>query len=300
MKKVFALIFLLMMCLLQTTAFAVSISDDSENGVKMGILEDVAINQTVTGSVIAIFGNADIQSDVSGDVIVIFGDATINSNVKGSVVGVWGTVKLGEQCKIAGDLMSVGNTESNDNAVVQGFFRTVDLGGFDLGLSKLGILVLIRMVLLIIFVVFVLLIGFPLLMVFTERFQNLSEGMEYRLGKRLLIGIPGVVLAYITFILLGVTGIVPIIYFIYAIFIEVIVSIFLGKMVIKVFNGNKSIYVQFITGFILFIMLKAGILIWAFADQSVAGFGVSLGFDFILSAFGTGILLDSKFAKKNF
>lgn len=299
MKRFILFIIIIGVCFIQTTVFAIGISDSSK-GDRIGIFEDVKIDKSTPGSVVVIMGNADIQNNVNGDVIVIFGNITINSKVSGSVVTVLGKTKLTENSEIGGDFVSVGNTERSDNATIKGYFRTVEIGDFNLNTSKLGIVIILKSLILIVFMVFVILLGFPLLMIFNKRFQNISQEADFRLGKKFSIGFPGFVICFVTLILLGVTGLIALVYFLYALIIEIIVSMFIGKMLLKMFNVVGSIYIQFIIGLIVLVLLKVAFIFLISVNGFPVGVALCFGFDLLVNALGTGILIDSQFGKKVF
>ena len=156
MKKLVIFIIIAIICFIQTTAFAFSISDNSNNGVKIGIFENVEINKEVPGSVLAIMGNAEIHNDVKGDVIVVLGNTTIDAKVSGNVVAVLGTVTLTDKAQIGGDFISVGNVKRSDNAKINGYYKSVDIGNFNLDTSKLSIFIIIKSIMLIVFILFVI------------------------------------------------------------------------------------------------------------------------------------------------
>jgi hypothetical protein len=300
MKKLVIFFIIFIFCIIQTTAFAFSISDNSDNGVRIGILEDVKINKEAPGSVLAIMGNAEIHNDVKGDVIVVFGNTTIDAKVSGSVVAVLGTVTLTEKANIEGDLISVGEVKRNDSVTINGYFKSVNLENFNLDTSKLSIFIILKSLMLIIFILFVIIFGFPLLAIFNKRFKNISEDIDLRLGKKFSIGLPGFVICFMTLILLGITGLIPLLYFFFAILIEIVVSIFIGKIIMKLFNTQWNIYIIFIFGLLFLVLLKAAFIFLIYVNGFPAGVAMSFGFDLLVNALGTGILIESQFGKKVF
>jgi hypothetical protein len=300
MKKLGVFIILICICFIQTTTFAIGISDNSDNGVRIGIFEDVKIIKETPGSVLIIMGNADIQKDVNGDVIVVFGNVTINAKVSGSVVTVLGTVKLTENAEIGVDFITIGNVEKSGSPIIRGYDRTIDIGDFDLDTSKLSIIVVLKSISLILFTFFVILLGFPILAIFNQRFQNISQDINYRLGKKLFIGLPGFLIGFITLILLGITGLVPLIYFFFAVLIEITVSIFIGKIILNLINSEVNIYIQFIIGVVLLELLKAAFILLIHVNGFPVGVILCFGFDLFVNVLGTGLLIDSQFGKKAF
>lgn len=298
MKKLIIFIIVLAFSFIQITTFAFSMWDNSNNGVRIGILEDVKISKETTGSVLTIIGNADISNNVNGDVIIVFGDATIDAKVSGNVVAVFGTVVLKDNAKISGDFISVGNVEKSSNAGILGDYKSIDIHNFNLDTSKQSILIIIKSFMLIIFVFFVFIIGLPLLMLFNNRFQNLTSDIELRLGKKFFMGFPGFIICFITLVLLSITGLVPLVYFFYAILIEIVVSIFLGKVILNLFNTQANIYILFIFGLLLLVILKAVFIFLIHVNGFPVGVGVCFGFDILVNMLGTGILIESQFGKK--
>jgi hypothetical protein len=300
MKKFIVLMIIIAICFIQTTTFAFSISDSSNNGVRISVLENVKIDKETRGSVITVMGDADIQNNVNGDLIVVFGNVTLNSKVSGNVVTVLGTVKLTDKAEIGGDFISVGNVEKSNSAVINGNYRTIDIGNFNLDTSRLSIFIILKSIMFIVFVFFVFLLGFPFLKLFNKRFKNISQEINYGIGKKFSIGLPGFVICFATLILLGITGIVPLIYFFFAIILEITVSIFTGKILLNLFNSSGTIYMQFILGLVLLELIKAGLILLIFVNGFTVGIALCFGFDLIVNALGTGILIDSQFGRKEF
>ena len=297
MKKIITIAIILILCLIQTTAFALVVTDASNGGDKVSIVGDVKIDKVTAGSVVVVKGNADIQNNVNGDVVVVFGDVVINAKISGNVVAVLGTITLTPNAIIGGDLVSLGTLEKSEGAVIQGNNTVVDLGDFNVGNLNFSLLVIAKLVMLIIFIFFVIIFGLPILVIWNQRFKNISADIENRIGKKFTAGILGFILCFVLFILLGVTVVVPLAYFILAIVIELVVSIFMGKLILKLFDNNATIYVQFFLGFILLEFIKILFIFLIPVNGIIAGSMLSFGFDMLVNALGIGILFDSKFGK---
>ena len=300
MKKLVILLIIITICLVQTTSFAFSISDNSKNGVKIGVFENVEINEEAPGSVLTILGDAHIKGKVHGDVIVVFGNVSIDAEVSGNVISVLGTVTLLDKARISGDFISVGKVEKSGSASILGENRTIDIGNFNLDTSKISIFIIIKSISLVIFLIFVILLGFPLIAIFNKRFQNMTDDIELRLGRKLTIGFPGFIICFLTLILLSITGLIPLIYFFFSILIEIIVCIFIGKTILNLLNSKGSLYFLFIIGLLLLVVLKALFILLVYVNGFPMGIALCFGFDLVTNALGTGILIESQFGRKEF
>jgi len=103
-----AAIALLLALLLATLAEAAP--DHGDNQVTVFSDNTVALNDSVSGNAVAVFGSLKVDGEVSGDAVAVMGSNTINGTVHGQAVAVMGDLTLGPTAEVDGDVVCVAGT----------------------------------------------------------------------------------------------------------------------------------------------------------------------------------------------
>jgi hypothetical protein len=288
MKKLIALLVLVTAFLAYTPVYAEGESLFSSSGDRVSVGQDINIDKSITGNVVSIGGNVEIHDDVRGDVVVVFGDVIIDGKVAGEVVTIFGDVKMTGRASIGGNLVSLGTVERNELSRIYGQEVNLNLGF----LPITGTMVMIFML---VFAFFVLLLGFPILAVFRDRFSTMSGNILTRIGIRTALGFLIFLGLTIFLPILAITLVAPLLYFVLLIAAEIITGIFLGRIITKTFNSHTSIFVEFVIGFVVITMSKgAAIILFPQVGLLVSVLAYLL-LSLFINSFGLGTLLDTKF-----
>jgi hypothetical protein len=298
MKKIFVLCAVVILLLLQTPVYAAEISLSSSNGDVLGVMKDMVVEKPTTGNVVEVLGNADVKAEVSGNVLVVLGDVTVDSKVYGNVVSVLGKITLTDRAEVMGNVTAVGGIDRAGGAKVYGQDVLVNVGF----LPKSGAEVASIMIAFTIgYAFFVLFVGLIAISISKERFKNISLGIEYKFGKRLGIGLLIYILSIIFSPIIAITIVGPFVYVILVALAEVVVSIYLGKLILRSLNSGMNAYLEFFTGFAVICLIKVGILLVIPKDDlivlAICGFVYLMVITFI-NSLGFGILFDTKFGSK--
>lgn len=272
----------------QISAFAAELTKAAENKDRVSIMADVKIDRKTHGSVVVIAGNIDVQDNVEGDVVVVFGNVNINSRVSRDVVSVFGKTVLTSKAEIGKDVVSIGPVEKSPGARIAGSLVTVNVKPFALFGTISSIVVIISS-----FIYIVL--GLIFIIVFKERCENISRGILEGAAKRFGIGFLLFVGCLILFPFLAITIIAPILFLILMIASSILASFFLGRLILKTFNSESNVYLEFIIGIASIALLKVIVLL----SMPLLGFWTSIIVNvllwIILNSIGLGILIDTRF-----
>lgn len=261
----------LLVCVLLVVGVLSAVEAQSDNGVSVEnsndvvrIMGDIHIpeDQTIEGDVVSILGNIKVEGPVQGDVVAILGDIDLNNEVQGDVVTILGQLTKGDLARIQGKTSQVSIGSMNFN----GIFPGLSLSGlsnlrfaFSRSFSLVQLLILFGLALLV----------FSLM---PEKQKSMAQGIEQSLGRRLLIGLVGVmVLPIIMFILaISILGI-PLIPFIFLGFIlinfigYVAVVFYTGQRISAVGQNEINIYLKIFLGvLILWVLNSLPFLGWIF------------------------------------
>ena len=295
MKKAafFLLIFVVLM-LAVSPAIAEGISVLSESGDKVSLFEDLHIDKAVNGNVIVILGNVKVDDEVNGIVVTVFGNADINAKVSEQIVTVFGNSTMGEKA-VTGNLITLGSVQKMEGSKVLG--NEVRILGEMMNIN-IGAILYLRVAILILFAVAVLLIGLLILAIYKKKFQVMTENVEQRLDRKLILGFLAYFGASILLVMLVITLIAPVLYLIILILASITSSIFVGRLILKALNPSKSIVMEFITGLITITLVKL-LLIYLVPQEDIIASLILLGaFAVFINSLGLGIIMEAKAAKK--
>lgn len=294
MKKLGALLFLFFLLASGSPAYAEGLTAFSNDGDKVSILGDLKIDSKTDGDIVVILGNLDIQGDVDGDVVLVIGDATINARVSGQVVNVLGSLKLDEKAVVEGDVIVVGGYERLPGARISGDVNVVRGYGLNIGI---GFILVARVFSIIVFAVLVLLLGIILLSFSRDKYLAMIEGAELETGRKLAIGFLGFLGATIIAVLLFITLIVPLLYFILLLVAGAVSSLYFGRIILRPFVSNCSPFLELLAGVTAITAVKLGILYSIPLHEFVTGNLLVLLFGVFVNSMGMGLFLSSRFEK---
>ncbi|MCX7708220.1 MAG: hypothetical protein N2484_00025 [Clostridia bacterium] len=306
MKKIALTLFILMVSLMSSVfTFAVWADDGTSvvsNGDRVSIFGDIIVDKSTVGSIVSIFGDVDVQSSVTGDIVAIFGsvrvnqpvdgdivailgDMTLNANASRDVVAILGKVKLTGNAVINGDLVAIGSIDKDAGAKVFGQEVKVNL----------AFLLVARAITIIVLAFLVLILGLVIIAIFKERAVNISHRVEERTGRKIAVGLLGLLGFFILMMLLSIVVVGPILYLLLMIIAEVAVSIYFGKQILKVFNANLNVYLEFVTGLAVLSLLKIILTMLIPQIGFITYLFVYIALDLLIRGWGIGILIDTKF-----
>lgn len=324
MKRLAVVAIIIFILAFQVAVFAVELSSEDNSGERVSLFGDIAVDKATkgdivsvagniavhesvsgnitavigdintfrgaTGGLVAVFGDINMQGDVNGDVITVLGDTVINGKVSGQVVSVLGRLTLSDNAEVENGIVSIGDVDSSSKAKIHGSQDIIGLGFLPDARAVLSILMIL-------FSVLVLVIGVLAISIQKARFENISTGIENNFWRKLIWGLTGFLGFTILVPILSITVIAPLIYVVLLIMAEIVTSIFLGKLLLKAFNSNTNIYLEFMTGLICLSILKITLIIFAFqsgVNLLVFG-GISLICSILINSIGIGILIDTRF-----
>lgn len=291
-----------MLSVFQMACWADEVSEFVSNGDRVSIFGDISVDKNTVGDIVAIFGSIEVNKSVQGDVVSVFGNVNVKDNIEGEVVSVMGDVTL--DGSISRDVVIVfGKVKMTENAVVNGDLVTIGTIEREAGAKVFGqevkvniaFLMVARTVVTIVLAFLVLILGLVIIAIFKDRAVNISLTVEENIGRKIALGFLGQIGFLIIMILLSIVAIGPLLYLFLLVAAEVVISIYFGKQILKVFNANLNVYLEFITGLATVTLLK--ILLTLIIPQ--IGFVPYLIayviFDIFIRAWGIGILVDTKF-----
>ncbi|NJD04260.1 MAG: hypothetical protein FIA99_17075 [Ruminiclostridium sp.] len=295
MKKfAFFLLIFIVLTLAVSPAIAEGISVLSESGDKVSLFEDIHITEKVNGNVIVILGNVNVDSEVNGIVVTVFGNANINARVSEQVVTVFGNSIMGEKA-VTGNLITLGSVQKMKGSRISG--NEVRILGEMMNIN-IGAILYLRVAILILFTVAVLLIGLLILVVYKKKFEKMTENVEQKLDRKLILGFLAYFGASILFVMLAITLIAPALYLAILILASITSSIFVGRLILKALNPTQSIIMEFITGLITITLVKL-LLVYLLPQEEIILSLVLLGvFAVFINSLGLGIIMEARAAKK--
>ncbi|MBS3995347.1 MAG: hypothetical protein KGZ33_06085 [Alkaliphilus sp.] len=249
---------------------------------------NVASNEEVRGSAVAIFGDVNVRGKVDGDAVAIFGNVSIDGVVTGNAVSLFGGISLTNKGKIVGDAVQIlGDGISEEVGSSIGGAR-LSIGSLNrLGLPGFSALFL----LIFIYTIIKLIIGYILsviaLLIFPQRFHNMADSVFVEVGRKFLIGIMIVIGFYVlvTMLVMVVLGI-P---FVLLLTPLMMVLGFTGNTAVRLAIGNK-IGLKFGKNWSQLTALTIGTLAYGIIDLTIIG----KSFIFLAKAIGIGAVIDSK------
>jgi hypothetical protein len=273
--------------------YAEGIAVSSENGDKVNLLEDVTVDKPITGNVVVVLGNVSINSKVDGIVVTVFGDMTINSDVTGQAVTIFGKTKLLENANV-GSLITLGSVEKMDGAHVKG--QEVRIFGEVMNLD-IGAIMYLQIAIMLLFSISVLLLGLLILALKRKKYEKITDKIEYRVDRKLILGFLAFFSITILMIMLAITLIAPIIYFIILVLASITSSIFFGRLILKALNPSKNIFAEFITGLVTITLVRV-LLINIMPQNDIVFTFIMLGiFEVFISSLGLGVLMEARESK---
>ncbi|QNU67654.1 hypothetical protein EHE19_004040 [Ruminiclostridium herbifermentans] len=294
MRKISKAIIITLILLL-SVPFIVSAKQSDITTGNLVIFEDRIVDNISSGNVTVVSGNADIRTNVSGSIIVVFGKATINGNVSGDVISLFGELDVLDNTIIKGNLVSIGKLKASDLISVLGTKLSID---FDIiSLFKSNGIIINTFILL---ALFSLAIGLILISIFTKRYRSMAYSMKSGNARRLVLGLLFFISATIVLVFLIFLIIVPITYVLLVIFAEIVVGIYIGRLIFKNNNEKSTIFIEFFVGHIIASIFKIVplILLPEGSYFALMIYGIALlVIEFVMASFGIGTIIDTGFGK---
>ncbi len=300
MKKLLTIIALLMVFVVfaaKATTFALSVENGVGNGDLVTIGENVNIDEPTNGEVVIIFGNAEINKDVNGQVVVIGGDLIVNAKISGEVVNIMGSTTLTENAEIMGNLVSMGSFKDLSDGKIHGQKTVLNIGDFKIGNFNMNFLVFLQAILLILYLFITIALGMPMIAIASRWFRKMTAGVSEGVRRKLALGFLGLLGSFIAMLLFCWTMVIPLVFLTFLLIANVTASIYLGKVVLRIFNGSLNIYLEFITGLLLIVLVKFLLLMIIPENGVILSLLVYMAFDAVINSIGIGILIDTKFGK---
>lgn len=296
MKKFSAVLVLIAVLILNVMPVAGGgISVSSENGDKISLFDDIQITTPVNGNVICVIGNVSVNNNVNGEVVAVFGDITVNAEVSKQVVTVFGHTTLTKDAVVKGDTITMGSLDKAAGARVLG--QEIRIFGESMNLD-ISAIVYLRLAIMILFALAVLIVGLLVLVISREHYTRISKNIERNVGKKLLLGVLSFLGASILLLLLLVTLIAPFLYIVVLVFSTVTASMYIGRLILKTFSPDNSIYMEFITGLISITLVKLLFLFLVPQQDLLLGLGLAGLLDFFVFSMGMGIHMEERFVKE--
>ena len=296
MKKAAVLLITLAVILLCTIpAAAEGIAISSENGDKISLFSDIKVTGQSSGNVITVLGDITVEGMVSGQVVAVFGDVKIDGQVHGQVVNVFGNTVITGSSMINGDVINIGSLDKGKGAMING--QEVRILGESMNLDITSI-VYLRLVIMLLFTIAVLIIGLLLLVISRKQYYEMALTIEKDFGRKLSLGVLSFLGASVLFLLLLVTLIAPLIYFIILVISAIPACIFAGKIILRYFSSTSSIYLEFITGLITITLIKLLVIFLVPSKELLLGLLLSGLLDMLVFSTGLGIHMYDRYARK--
>ena len=293
-KAAFFLMIFMVVMLAASPAIAEGVSVLSESGDKVSLFEDLHITEAVDGNVIVILGNVKVDADVNGIVVTVFGVADIIAKVSEQVVTVFGNSTMREKAA-TGNLITLGSVEKLEGAKVSG--NEVRIFGEMINID-IGAILYLRVAILILFAVAVLLLGLLILVIYKKKFESMTENVEQKLDRKLILGFLAYIGVSILFVMLAITLVAPVLYLFILILATITSSIFTGRLILKALNPSKNIMMEFITGLITITLVKL-LLLYLIPQGDILLSLVLFGaFTVFINSLGLGIIMEARAAKK--
>lgn len=249
---------------------------------------NVASNEEVRGNAVAIFGDVDVRGKVDGDAVAIFGNVGIDGVVAGNAVSLFGGISLTNKGKIVGDAVQIlGDGISEEVGSSIGGAR-LSIGSFNMpglpGFSALFLLIFI-------YTIIKLIIGYILsviaLLIFPQRFHNMSASVFVEVGRKFLIGVMIVIGFYVLVVMLFMVVLgIP---FVLLLTPLMMLLGFTGNTAFRLAIGNK-IGMKLGKNWSPVTALTVGSIINGVIDLTIIG----KSFIFLAKAIGIGAVIDSK------
>lgn len=287
MKKLSFLLLTVVVLLMAWPLNAKAATISSDTGDRVEIFNDIKVDSPALGSVIAIFGDIDVNNSVAGEVVAIFGDVRVNSKVSGQVVTIFGDIRMTDKAVVYGNAVSLGRLERNSGSKLYGQEVNVNFGFLPFGSATLVIIAAA-------FGVVLLIIGLPLLLIFSKRFTLITASLDFDMGRRMTIGFLLFIASVLLLPLLTITVIGLLLYGLMVVVAEIIGCTYFGRVVLRTEKAKENLLLQFFTGFLIINVIK---VIFALVSFQV-GFLWPCLLLLILSAaiisFGFGVLFDTR------
>ena len=254
----------------------------------------VAPNEEVRGSAVAVFGNIDMQGVVYGDVVAIFGSVSIDGIVEGNVVSIFGGVKISSDGKIQGDVVQIlgGGLQEAPGAQING--ARISMSSFGIpGFSGFSNLLFLIMMYTLIKLLISYVMAVIVVLIFPERFNNMADSVPIDMGRKFIIGIMIVIGFYVVAAML-IMVVIGIPFFLLLAPLMALLS-FTGNTVIKLAMGKK-LSQSLGRNWSQMLELFMGSLIYGLVDITIIGKSAT----FLARVIGIGAVIDSKAGHRPF
>ncbi|MFH0968851.1 MAG: hypothetical protein V1862_14325 [Methanobacteriota archaeon] len=220
----------------------------------------ILVNAPVGVDIIAAGGQINITSNVSGKILAAGGHVTMNGDASNVAIS-GGTVNLGNTSHVSGDALISASGYTTGGLVEGNLTAEGDKGGFgpSFDLQKvISIISTIVMVMQILFAIGMLILGIILIRLIPTQFREVTSTIRNSPLMSLVLGIAGIIFAFILIMILLITIIgIPI-----AVLIGLILLI--GLMISTIFTGSAlgtfitakmgkeySLIMSFLIGFVI-------------------------------------------------
>jgi hypothetical protein len=289
-------------CLLVIAAYVMpvaaldeGVSVSNSGGDQVRLLEDIKINEAMTGNVIVILGNVEINQPVDGIVISVFGDVKIDSSVTQQVVTVFGSTVLGKGAEIGSNLITLGPIAKDPGARVKGNEVRIFGENMDIDVSSAYYL---RIVSLVAVSLLVLILGLLMILLSRKKYINDTAEIEKNAGRKLLLGLLTYIGAAVLLVLLSVTILAPVFYLVLMLFANVFACLFFGRLIIKAMSAPRNIMVEFLTGYITITLVKLLAVFLIPRSELLISLLIGLVVGAFVSSMGLGIMMEGRFTQQ--
>lgn len=296
MKKITVVLLLCYIMAIGYPVFSDGIAEEQDGKDRVSIMEDLTIDNKTAGSIAVFIGDVHVKEDVLGNVVVIFGDVTVDAKVKGNIVNMLGNTVLSSNTEVFGNIISIGGFDKSDRSKVHGSITRVNTG--DIGINAgMHMVVAVRAISAGVVSLLIIILGLIMIALSGKNIQSVIDVFDDGIGRKIAIGILGFLGATIISILLFITIIIPVMYFILMLVAGAVSGMYFGKVILRTFTAASNIFVEFAIGIFTIILIKIGILYLIPLHEFLWSCIVYLAFCFFISSLGIGILLDLKYGR---
>ncbi|MTI46768.1 hypothetical protein [Sporosalibacterium faouarense] len=243
-------------------------SEKVVHGDKIALFKDIRIEEgtKLDGDIIAIFSDVDIDGTVDGDVISIFGKVNLFGNLDGNIISVLGNIDMGEKSIVTRDMIqiTIGDDDRPNSAIIRGEEVTMRL--FESEISGISALIIFLVAFFALKNIFGFILSAILVAVIPERMDKITYATSNRIGRRLGIGILGVIVFYSALTILGAivigTPLIPILLilrWLLGLGGNTAVKMAIGRKVGK--KGQWSRITQLLVGSLIYMLIDITIIL---------------------------------------
>lgn len=272
-------------------AVAGNIYTDSKNqGQILCILGNVEIGNSagVQEDVTNVFGRTEVRNSIGGNLTTINGTTKVNAKIYGDATLLMGKMDLAGDSYIGGSFFAIGSIKKDSSVRIAGQNISLDINNTTAVTALLAISYMIISLV-------SLLIGILMITLLKERFFIMDIRIEENMGRKMKIGFMAILMFFTLSLVLIFTFVFPIVFVILCITSEAVTGIFVGRLLTKFFVRKQNIYIEYISGLVLFTFAKLLLIITAPHLGYVVSGVMFCAIIFLVNSLGCGTLISTRF-----